>query len=52
VKQIFEKTDPELAKNPLIFPSPEFTKTCSPTPPLEGEEEQNVIKAFNAVLNG
>jgi spermidine/putrescine transport system substrate-binding protein len=52
VKQLFEKTDPELAKNPLIFPSPEFTKTCSPTPPLEGEEEQNVIKAFNAVLNG
>jgi len=52
VKQIFEKSDPELAKNPLIFPSPEFTKTCSPTPTLEGEEEQNVIRAFNAVLNG
>jgi len=52
VKQIFEKADPELAKNPLIFPSPEFTKTCSPTPPLEGQEEQNVIRAFNAVLNG
>jgi len=52
VKQIFEKSDPELAKNPLIFPSPEFTKTCSPTPPLEGQEEQNVIRAFNAVLNG
>jgi spermidine/putrescine transport system substrate-binding protein len=52
VQQIFEKQDPELAKNPLIFPSEEFTKTCSPTPPLEGEEEQNVIRAFNAVLNG
>jgi spermidine/putrescine transport system substrate-binding protein len=52
VKQIFERSDPELAKNQLIFPSEEFTKTCSPTPPLEGEEEQNVIRAFNAVLNG
>jgi spermidine/putrescine transport system substrate-binding protein len=52
VQQIFEKQDPELAKNPLIFPTSEFTKTCSPTPPLEGEEEQNVIRAFNAVLNG
>jgi spermidine/putrescine transport system substrate-binding protein len=52
VKQIFEKSDPALAKNPLIFPSESFTKTCSPTPPLEGKEEQNVIRAFNAVLNG
>jgi spermidine/putrescine transport system substrate-binding protein len=52
VQEIFEKTSPELAKNPLIFPSASFTKKCSPTPPLEGEEEQNVIKAFNAVLNG
>ena len=52
VKQIFEKSEPELAKNQLIFPSESFTKTCSPTPPLEGEEEQNVIRAFNAVLNG
>jgi spermidine/putrescine transport system substrate-binding protein len=52
VKQIFEKSDPKLAKNPLIFPSESFTKTCSPTPPLEGKEEQNVIRAFNAVLNG
>jgi spermidine/putrescine transport system substrate-binding protein len=52
VQQIFENTEPELAKNDLIFPSASFTKNCSPTPPLEGEEEQNVIRAFNAVLNG
>ena len=28
VKQIFEKTDPTLANNPLIFPNAQFTKTC------------------------
>jgi spermidine/putrescine transport system substrate-binding protein len=52
VKQVFEGQDPTLAKNPLIFPSASFTKKCSPTPPLEGEEEQNVVRAFDAVLNG
>jgi spermidine/putrescine transport system substrate-binding protein len=52
VKPILEKRSPELANNQLIFPSASFTKKCSPTPPLEGEEEQRVIKAFDAVLNG
>jgi spermidine/putrescine transport system substrate-binding protein len=52
VKQIFETQEPALAKNQLIFPSASFTKKCSPTPPLEGEEEQKVVRAFNAVLNG
>jgi spermidine/putrescine transport system substrate-binding protein len=51
VNEIFEKQEPELANNPLIFPSASFTKKCTPTPPLEGQEEQNVIRAFNAVLN-
>jgi spermidine/putrescine transport system substrate-binding protein len=52
VKEVLAKRDPELAENQLIFPSASFTKNCSPTPPLEGEEELNVIKAFDAVLNG
>lgn len=52
VKPILEKREPALAKNQLIFPSASFTKKCSPTPTLEGEEEQKVLKAFNAVLNG
>jgi spermidine/putrescine transport system substrate-binding protein len=51
VKEVLAKRDPELAKNQLIFPSASFTKKCSGTPVLEGEEEQKVIKAFNAVLN-
>jgi spermidine/putrescine transport system substrate-binding protein len=52
VKEVLAKRDPALAKNQLIFPSASFTKNCSGTPVLEGEEEQNVIKAFDSVLNG
>ena len=52
VKEVFEKKDPALAKNQLIFPSASFTKKCSGTPVIEGEEEQKIIKAFDAVLNG
>ena len=52
VKPILEKRDPALGKNQLIFPSSSFTAKCSSTPSLKGEEEQNVIRAFNAVLNG
>ena len=52
VKPILKKKDPELAENQLIFPSASFTKKCSNTPILKGEEEQNVVQAFDAVLNG
>jgi spermidine/putrescine transport system substrate-binding protein len=52
VKPILEKREPALAENHLIFPSESFTKNCSPTPILEGQEEKNVIKAFDEVLNG
>jgi spermidine/putrescine transport system substrate-binding protein len=52
VKPILAKREPKLANNPLIFPSASFTKNCSPTPALEGEEERKVIQAFDAVLNG
>jgi spermidine/putrescine transport system substrate-binding protein len=52
VKEILAKRDPELAENQLIFPSASFTKNCSGTPVLEGEEKQKVLKAFDAVLNG
>jgi spermidine/putrescine transport system substrate-binding protein len=51
VKEVLAKRNPELAKNQLIFPSASFTKNCSATPVIEGEEEQKVLKAFNAVLN-
>jgi len=51
VKEILQKKDPELAENDLIFPSASFTKKCSNTPILKGEEEQKVVQAFDAVLN-
>lgn len=51
-KEVLLKQEPEIAKNPLIFPSPEFTKNCSIQPAPTGELEQNVNRAFNAVLNG
>jgi len=52
VQEVLKKREPELAENDLIFPSASFTKKCSPTPTLEGKEEQNVIRAFDEVLNG
>jgi spermidine/putrescine transport system substrate-binding protein len=52
VKQIFEKREPELANNQLIFPSAEFTKDCFTQPQLSSEETQNVTRAFDAVVNG
>ena len=52
VKPILLKKEPEIAKNELIFPSEEFTKNCSIQPSPSAEEEQNLNRAFNAVLNG
>ncbi|HVY78885.1 MAG TPA: spermidine/putrescine ABC transporter substrate-binding protein [Solirubrobacterales bacterium] len=52
VKPILEKREPELAKNPLIFPSAQFTKDCFTQPKLTIEETENITRAFDAVLNG
>ncbi|MGN6201223.1 MAG: polyamine ABC transporter substrate-binding protein [Solirubrobacterales bacterium] len=52
VKPILLKEEPEIAKNKLIFPSESFTKNCTIQPSPSGEEEQNLNRAFNAVLNG
>lgn len=51
-KPILLKEEPEIAKNQLIFPSKSFTKNCTIQPSPTGEEEQNLNRAFNAVLNG
>jgi spermidine/putrescine transport system substrate-binding protein len=50
VKQIFEKTDPQQAKNPLIFPSANYTKNCSTpiNPPGNAKDQQDVERAFQA----
>ncbi len=51
-KEVLLKEEPEVAENPLIFPSRSFTKNCSIQPAPTGELERNVNRAFNAVLNG
>jgi spermidine/putrescine transport system substrate-binding protein len=52
VKEVFQKTNPDLVNDPLIFPTEEFTKNCSTQPNLTGTEEQTVTKAFEGVLQG
>jgi len=52
VKEVLLKEEPEVAKNQLIFPSSSFTAKCSIQPSPSSEEEQNLNRAFNAVLNG
>ncbi len=52
VKEVIAKTDPELVKNQLVFPSEQFIEKCSPEPELSGEMEQKVTAAWNAVVNG
>ena len=51
-KEVLLKEEPEVANNKLIFPPASFTKKCSIQPSPSPEEEQNINKAFNAVLNG
>jgi spermidine/putrescine transport system substrate-binding protein len=52
-KEVLLKEEPEIANNKLIFPPASFTKKCSIQPsPGTAKEEQNINKAFNAVLNG
>jgi spermidine/putrescine transport system substrate-binding protein len=51
-KEIMLKEDPSLAKNQLVFPSDKFTSKCDFAPTIEGEEEQNITQAFEAVVAG
>jgi spermidine/putrescine transport system substrate-binding protein len=52
VKPLLRKSDPPAAKSPLIFPTKKFTAKCDVAPTLEGQEEQKVTQAFDAVING
>ena len=51
-KEVLLKEEPEVANNKLIFPPASFTKKCSIQPSPSPTEEQNINRAFNAVLNG
>lgn len=54
VKPILEKTDPEAAKSPLIFPTEDYTKNCATQtdPPGSPEDVADVEQAFQAVITG
>jgi spermidine/putrescine transport system substrate-binding protein len=51
VQQVFQKTNPDLVNDPLIFPTDQFTSKCTNQPNLKGQEEQTVTRAFEGVLN-
>jgi spermidine/putrescine transport system substrate-binding protein len=51
-KEVLLKQDPKLADNQLIFPDNKFTAKCDFAPTIEGEEEQNITQAFEAVVSG
>ena len=52
VQQIFEKTDPKLAKSQLIFPTPEYQKNCSTQPNPPRLQTAEIEKAFEALRTG
>jgi spermidine/putrescine transport system substrate-binding protein len=53
VQPILAKRDPELARDPLIFPPPSTSK-CSgdPDPPGNAQDQQEVTEAFQNVVTG
>ena len=54
VREILEKRDPALAKNPLIFPDDEFVADCYPfqEPPGDDADVQEVEEAWQEVVSG
>jgi spermidine/putrescine transport system substrate-binding protein len=54
VQEILEKTNPEAAKSPLIFPTEEYTADCTNQvdPPGSAEEVAEVEQAYQAVVTG
>jgi spermidine/putrescine transport system substrate-binding protein len=54
VQELMAKQDPKLAKDPLIFPSEDFTAGCSedPDPPGDFEDVREVEEAWQDVISG
>jgi len=52
VKPILEKTDPELAKSQLIFPSEKYQENCSPQPDPPKLQTAEIERAFEALQTG
>lgn len=52
VKEVVARTDPKLAKDPLMFPSEEFVSECFPALLPAGEDETEVKRAFDRMMQG
>ena len=52
VKEVLEKKDPKLAKNPLIFPPEDVAKRLHPYPALSPKDEQTMQEAMAKVTGG
>jgi len=53
VRKILERTDPEMARSELVFPSKQYTKNCSPPIVLPGGPEgQTAIESAWAATTG
>jgi spermidine/putrescine transport system substrate-binding protein len=54
VQEIFEKEDPALAKDPLVFPDETYTENCSTQvdPPGSAEDVADVEREFQSVVTG
>jgi spermidine/putrescine transport system substrate-binding protein len=54
VQEILTERDPEVGKDPLIFPDEEFLSTCTSDtePPGERADVQEVTEAFQEVITG
>jgi spermidine/putrescine transport system substrate-binding protein len=53
VREVYERQgETELAENELIFPSEEFTESCTTQPSLEGEDEQEIEAAWGELTAG
>ena len=48
-KEVLEKTDPEIANNPLIFPAPEIQAKIHPYPNLSPADEREMHEAMAKV---
>ena len=52
VQEIFEKTDPALAKEQLIFPTEEYQKNCSTQPDPPKLQTAKIEREFEALRTG
>ena len=52
VKEIFEKTDPELAKSQLIFPSEQYQRNCSTQPNPPKLQTSDIEQDFESLRTG